>query len=142
MPVRLQWRRTGCRRGRASRQAPDDVGRERPRLEGLLRRAEGSLRAIHPAGPLQCPATRGRTNTGALANFDKGILREVVSPAVSKPLHELELVFTGKDGGANRFIISGFDLAALPRFPRGSTRRGFTCRWASACRPLSRATTS
>jgi len=52
-----------------------------------------------------------------LSRFEKGILREVVSPAASKRLDELELVFTGKDGSTNRFIISGFDLATLPQLP-------------------------
>jgi uncharacterized membrane protein YdjX (TVP38/TMEM64 family) len=52
-----------------------------------------------------------------MTHFEKGILREVVSSATNKLLHELELVFTGQDGGTYRFIISGFDPAALPQLP-------------------------
>jgi uncharacterized membrane protein YdjX (TVP38/TMEM64 family) len=52
-----------------------------------------------------------------LSHFEKGILREITSPATGKPLHELELVFIGKDGGNCRFLVSGLDLAALPLLP-------------------------
>jgi uncharacterized membrane protein YdjX (TVP38/TMEM64 family) len=59
-----------------------------------------------------------------LQHFDKAILRDVVSPATARPLQELELVFTGKGGGTCRFLVSGFDLQALPRlavkdYPKG-----------------------
>jgi uncharacterized membrane protein YdjX (TVP38/TMEM64 family) len=59
-----------------------------------------------------------------LAHFDRAVLREIESPASSKPLHELELVFTSKTGGTSRFFVSGFDLAALPAlavkdYPKG-----------------------
>jgi hypothetical protein len=50
--------------------------------------------------------------------FDKAILREIVSPATSKPLQELELVFGSRQTGEKcRFIVSGFDVAALPQLP-------------------------
>ena len=53
-----------------------------------------------------------------LSQFDKAILREIVSPATSKPLAELELVFKNKGTGeVARFIVSGFDLAELPQLP-------------------------
>lgn len=57
--------------------------------------------------------------------FDKAILREVVSPAASKPLHELELVFQSRQTGEPcRFLVSGFDPAELPQlavkeYPKG-----------------------
>lgn len=55
---------------------------------------------------------------GRLSQFEKAILRKIVSPASPKPLTELELVFKNKDTGEPaRFIISGFDLAALPQLP-------------------------
>jgi hypothetical protein len=49
-----------------------------------------------------------------LQHLDQAIWRDVISPATDQPLHELELVFTGKEGGKCRFLVSGFDLAALP----------------------------
>jgi hypothetical protein len=50
--------------------------------------------------------------------FDKAILRQIVSPAMSKPLQELELVFQSRETGQPcRFIVSGFDLSALPQLP-------------------------
>jgi hypothetical protein len=48
----------------------------------------------------------------------------VVSPATSKPLHEVELVFTGKDRGSYRFVVSGFDPAALPQLPTQEYPKG------------------
>jgi uncharacterized membrane protein YdjX (TVP38/TMEM64 family) len=57
--------------------------------------------------------------------FDKAILREIVSPATSKPLHELELLFHSRQTGEPcRFIVSGFDLSALPRLPVGEYPTG------------------
>jgi uncharacterized membrane protein YdjX (TVP38/TMEM64 family) len=50
--------------------------------------------------------------------FEKAVLREVVSPATDRPLHELELVFSSsKAAGKSRFFVSGFDLKALPQLP-------------------------
>src|SRR5205807_3960387 len=50
--------------------------------------------------------------------FDKAILRQIVSPTLRKPLQELELVFHSRETGKPcRFIISGFELAALPPVP-------------------------
>lgn len=50
--------------------------------------------------------------------FEKVILREIVSPATDKPLHELELHFSGTtQPGVARFFVSGFDLEKLPRLP-------------------------
>ncbi|HZY90880.1 MAG TPA: hypothetical protein VFE78_39010 [Gemmataceae bacterium] len=59
-----------------------------------------------------------------LAHFDGAVLREVVSPTSPKTLHELELIFEGKQGGKCRFLVSGFDLAALPRLPAGRYPEG------------------
>jgi hypothetical protein len=51
-------------------------------------------------------------------HFDKAILREIRSPARQSILHELELLFSGSRGtGVRRFIVSGFDLASLPKLP-------------------------
>lgn len=53
-----------------------------------------------------------------LSRFTKAILRDIQSPASPKPLQEMELIFENKDTGAEcRFIVSGFDLAALPQLP-------------------------
>jgi uncharacterized membrane protein YdjX (TVP38/TMEM64 family) len=65
-----------------------------------------------------------RNHYGRLARFEGAILREVVSPAREKPLSEIELIFEGNPGGRCRFLVSGFDLEALPRlapkdYPRG-----------------------
>lgn len=50
--------------------------------------------------------------------FEKAILRQIISPAAEKPLHELELVFAStKEDGICRFFVSGFDLQALPQLP-------------------------
>ncbi len=61
---------------------------------------------------------------GRLAHFDRAVLRTVVSPASDRPLAELELIFEGRQGGRCRFLVSGFDLAAVPRlaaddYPKG-----------------------
>jgi uncharacterized membrane protein YdjX (TVP38/TMEM64 family) len=58
-----------------------------------------------------------KSQFGRLAHFDKAVLRDVVSPATATPLQELELQFTGSRGGKYRFLVSGFDLAALPQLP-------------------------
>ena len=48
--------------------------------------------------------------------FEKAILRRIESPATEQPLDELELVFTSsKSGETCRFVVSGFDLNALPQ---------------------------
>jgi len=53
-----------------------------------------------------------------MARFEKAICREISSPASSKRLQELELVFRHKDKDKEcRFIISGFELGALPQLP-------------------------
>src|SRR5207244_5622843 len=50
--------------------------------------------------------------------FDKAILRQIVSPTLRKPLQELELVFHSREtGNPCRIIISGFELSALPPVP-------------------------
>ena len=59
-----------------------------------------------------------------LAHFDRAVLREVVSPATTTPLYELELVFTGSRGQPCRFVVSGFDLGALPQLPVEDYPRG------------------
>jgi uncharacterized membrane protein YdjX (TVP38/TMEM64 family) len=52
-----------------------------------------------------------------LQQFDRAILRDIESPASSKTLHELELVFSSKGGGTSCFFVSGFDLDSLPALP-------------------------
>jgi uncharacterized membrane protein YdjX (TVP38/TMEM64 family) len=60
-----------------------------------------------------------------LDRFDRAFFREIRSPAIDRTLHELELVFSStKREGKSRFLVSGFDLAALPRlsvkdYPKG-----------------------
>lgn len=50
--------------------------------------------------------------------FEGAVLREVISPAGPKPLTELELTFSSSVGGGPlRFVVSGFDLKALPQLP-------------------------
>ncbi|GAC1468971.1 MAG: hypothetical protein NVSMB9_12210 [Isosphaeraceae bacterium] len=59
-----------------------------------------------------------KNNYQSIARFEKAILREIVSPATSRPLHELELVFRDQASGArSRFLVSGFNIDALPRLP-------------------------
>jgi uncharacterized membrane protein YdjX (TVP38/TMEM64 family) len=59
-----------------------------------------------------------------LAHFEGAVLREVVSPATATPVDEVELEFTGRGGEKCRFLVSGFDLAALPRLPVEDYPRG------------------
>lgn len=62
---------------------------------------------------------------GRIDQFDKASLREITSPATSKPLHELELVFVGKQTGERcRFLVSGFDLSVLPQLPAEEYPKG------------------
>lgn len=62
---------------------------------------------------------------GRMDRFDKAILREVVSPASAKPLHELELIFrSSQQDGVCRFLVSGFDLNALPQLPTSDYPKG------------------
>jgi uncharacterized membrane protein YdjX (TVP38/TMEM64 family) len=57
--------------------------------------------------------------------FDKAILREIKSPAMDKPLHEIELVFSSsKRDGTTRFLVSGVDLASLPQLPVAEYPKG------------------
>ncbi len=57
--------------------------------------------------------------------LEGAVLREIVSPATTEPLHELELVFGSKVAGQSfHFVVSGFDLAKLPQlavqdYPKG-----------------------
>ena len=51
-----------------------------------------------------------------LSRFEKTILRQVSGPADSGNLLEMELVFADESGGEkSRFIVSGFNLADLPK---------------------------
>jgi uncharacterized membrane protein YdjX (TVP38/TMEM64 family) len=59
-----------------------------------------------------------------LHDFEKAVLRKVVSPATDRPLSELELVFHGKRGRVCRFLVSGFDLKALPQLPAADYPKG------------------
>jgi hypothetical protein len=57
--------------------------------------------------------------------FDKAILREIKSPAMDKPLHEIELVFSSsKRDGTTRFLVSGVDLPSLPQLPVAEYPKG------------------
>lgn len=57
--------------------------------------------------------------------FDKALLRDVVSPPTDRPLQELELVFSSsKAPGVCRFVVSGFELNALPRLPVSEYAKG------------------
>lgn len=75
----------------------------------------------------------GRYNVGKpwpnqyarLSRFEGAALREIVSPASSRPLHEVELMFDRAEGGdPSRFIVSGFDLEALPRLAVADYSKG------------------
>ena len=59
-----------------------------------------------------------------LAQYRKAIVRDVLTPATGKKLQELELVFHDEQGQANRFIVGGVDLAALPQLPTAQYNRG------------------
>jgi hypothetical protein len=62
---------------------------------------------------------------GQMDRFEHAILRQIVSPATDKPLHELELVFTSRtEAGKRRFFVSGFDLHALPQLPMRDYPKG------------------
>ena len=53
-----------------------------------------------------------------ISQFDKAIWREVESPATSRPLRELELIFRNRETAETcRFFVSGFDLSAVPQLP-------------------------
>ena len=74
---------------------------------------------------------------GQMDRFEHAILRQIVSPATNKPLHELELVFTSRtEAGKRRFFVSGLISTRCPNCRCATTQRGSTCPWASACRPL------
>jgi hypothetical protein len=61
-----------------------------------------------------------------LDKFERTILRKIISPASAQPLHELELVFSSsRSVGETRFVVSGFDLDALPRLATGDYPKGF-----------------
>jgi hypothetical protein len=58
-------------------------------------------------------------------HFEKAILRRVESPAGGGQLHELELVFSsGSRPGITRFLVSGFDAAALPQLAVADYSKG------------------
>src|SRR5207245_1825452 len=59
-----------------------------------------------------------------LINLDRAISRTIVSPATSRPLHELELVFSSKNGDKTRFLVSGIDPSSLPALARGEYDKG------------------
>jgi hypothetical protein len=75
-----------------------------------------------------------------MERFDRCILRDVLTPATSRPLQEFELVFTGRDGGTCRFIVSGFDVEALPQIPIADYRDGLSMPMGIGSRPCSRRT--
>jgi hypothetical protein len=59
-----------------------------------------------------------KTQYWRMDRFEKAILRRIESPATEQPLDELELVFTSSNSGETcRFLVSGFDLNALPQLP-------------------------
>jgi uncharacterized membrane protein YdjX (TVP38/TMEM64 family) len=59
-----------------------------------------------------------------LVSLDRAISRTIVSPATSRPLHELELVFSSKSGEKTRFLVSGIDAGALPALAKGEYDKG------------------
>lgn len=80
--------------------------------------------AFIPPGRYETDRPRGN-EFWRLAKFETGTLREVVSPASSQPLHELELSFRcARTGETNRFYVSGFRLEALPRLPTSRYSEG------------------
>ena len=58
-----------------------------------------------------------------LATLEGAILRDVQA-ADGQSLQELELRFTGLNGQANRFLVGGVDLAALPQLPMSEYPKG------------------
>lgn len=60
-----------------------------------------------------------------IRQFNKAILRKIVSPATDVPLHELEMVFHGPEReGALRLFISGVDFSTLPQLPADQYSKG------------------
>jgi uncharacterized membrane protein YdjX (TVP38/TMEM64 family) len=57
--------------------------------------------------------------------FEKAMLRDIVSPAASRTLQELELVFDHPETGVrSRFIVSGINVKKLPRLPEAQYPEG------------------
>lgn len=80
--------------------------------------------AFIPPGRYETDAPRGN-EFWRLAKFESAVLREVVSPASSQPVHELELSFRcSRTGETNRFFVSGFRLEELPTLPTSRYAEG------------------
>jgi hypothetical protein len=57
--------------------------------------------------------------------FERGILRDVTCPGTSRPLQELELMFSsGPAGERSRLFVSGFDLGTIQALPVEQYSRG------------------
>jgi len=59
-----------------------------------------------------------------LRKFDGAVLRNIQSPATVKPLQELELIFEDDNTNKVRFIVSGFDLSAIPQLEMSNYSKG------------------
>ena len=90
----------------------------------LLDRADVSFATFVPPGKYSHAHPWGN-EYWRFAEFDGGTLREVESPAApGETLHELELAFRTDVGEAQRLLIGGVDLAALPTLPVGEYPKG------------------
>lgn len=80
--------------------------------------------AFIPPGRYETEVPRGN-EFWRLAKFESAQLREIISPARSEPLHELELSFRcSKTGDTNRFFVSGFRIEDLPLLPTSRYTEG------------------
>ena len=61
-----------------------------------------------------------------IGDYQRTILRDVISPVGTNVLQELELVFRDtRTGETNRLFIGGFDAAQLPQLPIADYSKGF-----------------
>ncbi len=80
--------------------------------------------AFIPPGRYETDAPRGN-EFWRMAKFESAVLREVVSPASSETVHELDLAFRcSRTGETNRFVVSGFRLSELPTLPTSRYSEG------------------
>jgi hypothetical protein len=80
--------------------------------------------AFLPPGRYETDAPRSN-EFWRLAKFESAVLREVISPASSRPVQELELSFRcARTGESNRFLVSGFRLDELPTLPTSRYSEG------------------
>jgi hypothetical protein len=99
----------------------DDIREWRDFFDGR----DVQLASFVPPGRYSVQVPRD-TEYPRMDRFEQAILRTVRSPATTDPLAELELVFSSTTRpGKIRFLVSGFDPAALPRLPIRDYPRGF-----------------